>query len=72
MKAKKKVKLKKTWTIVETTYEDGSKWLKRTNDGFNGLEMLGIASLASLEITALFSNQEEYDVIRRVTKVKEK
>lgn len=40
----------KTYTIVVTEYTDGTTNLRRTNDGFYPLELLGLCQLTSLDI----------------------
>ena len=46
----KKVLVVKKWTITETTFEDGTRKMQRTNDGFNPLELIGITDFISWEV----------------------
>ena len=45
-----KVLSTKTYTIVIQDFEDGRKTMERTNDGFNPLELLGLADFIALEV----------------------
>ena len=44
------VKKKKTYTIIIVDYKDGSQTMKRINDGFNSMELLGLSSFIGQEI----------------------
>lgn len=61
----KKIKKTKTWTIKLTEYEDGKVSLNRTNDGFNGLELLGLAFKSQMEILQQIAGDIKPTVIRR-------
>lgn len=63
---KKKIVNKKTWKITQLTYDDGSKSLNRINNGFTAIELLGIATLSSMEITAIMTDEKSFATIRRV------
>ena len=59
--------MKKTYTIKLETLEDGETKTKmtRTNDGFNGLELLGIIEIARNEILQELAGVMKPDVIKR-------
>ena len=64
-KKEKKVIIEKAWHIKEIIYEDGTKQMQRTNDGFNPLELLGICNLASIEIREQICGNIKPEVIKR-------
>ena len=45
----KKVVKEKVYTVKLIFFDDGSTQLKRTNDGFNVFELLGVLNLSSQE-----------------------
>jgi len=61
----KKVIKVKTWTIVETTFEDGSRNMSRKNDGFNPLELIGLADFISWEVREQMLGRIVPDTIKR-------
>ena len=61
----KKVARVKTWTITETTYEDGSRNMTRTNDGFNPLELIGISDFVAWEVKEQIMGRIVPDTIKR-------
>ena len=58
-----------TWTFERIQYDDETSSLLRTNDGFNALEMLGMASMATTDITMqLAGDIEPPTFIKRIVK----
>lgn len=70
---KKKIEVsKKTYTFIETKYNDGTSELTRINDGFVILELLGICNFVSHELTQMAAGLlDQHKMIRQVI-VKEK
>ena len=62
----KKILKAKTYTIEEKLFEDGTKCLARTNDGFNPLELLGLMSLISLDITKQIAGKIKPTIVKRI------
>lgn len=62
---KKEVSSIKTWTVIERTFEDGSKELQRTNCGFQPLELIGLCEFATWEIREQIMGRIIPDVIKR-------
>lgn len=54
-----------TYTIIVDIFEDGSKQMKRKNDGFNPLELLGLCNFVSSEIVQQMNQTLSYEVIER-------
>lgn len=52
------MKIIRTYTITDTTTEDGSRILKRVNDGFTPLELLGAVSLVQNELIGLIHGKK--------------
>lgn len=64
--AEPKVIKVRRWVFEEKTYDNGDCDLCRTNDGFNTIELLGLASLAQVDIlNAMRDNPPHYDHIKR-------
>lgn len=61
----KKIKEVKEYTLRWTIYEDHSTCLRRKNDGFNIMELLGILSSTILDINEQIKNPIEPDIIER-------
>ncbi len=61
----KKVIVVKKWTITETTFEDGTRRMERTNDGFNPLELIGIADFVSWEVREQILGRIVPDTVKR-------
>lgn len=61
----KKVMIVKTWTIKETTFEDGTRQMQRTNDGFNPLELIGITDFISWEVREQILGRIVPDTVKR-------
>lgn len=64
-KEQKKVLSIKTWSVIERTFEDGTKELERTNCGFAPLELMGVCELATWEIREQIMGRIIPDVINR-------
>lgn len=56
---------KKTYTIEMIEHEDGGTQLNRTNDGFDGIELLGLLELSQLEIIEQLKGYIKPDIIKR-------
>lgn len=53
-------------TYLITTYiEDGKLKMKRVNDGFNSIELLGILQMATIEILNQIQGKIKPDIIER-------
>jgi len=61
----KKVLVVKKWTITETTFEDGTRQMQRTNDGFNPLELIGLADFIALEVREQILGRIVPDTVKR-------
>ena len=61
----KKVIKVKTWSIVVTEFQDGSNKMSRKNDGFNPLELIGIADFVSREVREQILGRIVPDTIKR-------
>ena len=53
------------WTIKETTFEDGTRQMQRTNDGFNPLELIGITDFISWEVREQILGRIVPDTVKR-------
>lgn len=71
MKKPKLIKTK-TWTIVVRTYDNETTTMSRTNDGFNLIELLGLAEIMNKEIHAQAVGLITPDVIERKTLIDKK
>lgn len=56
----------KKWTIEIKSYDDGSFTLKRTNEGFTALELLGLIFKAQMEILDQISGKIKPTVTERI------
>jgi len=61
----KKVLVVKKWTITETTFEDGTRQIEGTNDGFNSLELIGITDFISWEVREQILGRIVPDTVKR-------
>lgn len=70
----KKIVKKKTYTFEIIHYDDGSVAWNRINNGFNLLELLGIANLLSIDLALQVSNEiaPQIDMIKRSVVVNKK
>lgn len=59
------------YTIDVTDYTDGTSSMERVNEGFNGLELIGILEFARSEIIQQLKGQFKPDIITR-TVIQEK
>lgn len=57
--------INKTYTIKFNIFEDGSKELSRTNDGFDAFELLGILAMAQAEVLECLKGSIKPDIIKR-------
>lgn len=64
-KKKKKVAAVKIWTVKETTYDDGSRFMERTNDGFSPLELIGLSEFISNDVKRQIEGRITPDFIKR-------
>lgn len=55
----------KTYTVVVTIDDTGMKSMNRTNNGFDVIELLGIASLIQKELVDQLHGKYKPDVITR-------
>lgn len=72
MTSKKKSKVEestiissKVWTITINTDSDGVHTMKRVNDGFNPMELLGIIDFVKDDIMAQVRGKIKPDVVER-------
>lgn len=72
MTSKKKSKVEestiissKVWTITINTDSDGVQTMKRVNDGFNPMELLGIIDFVKDDIMAQVRGKIKPDVVER-------
>ena len=55
----------KLWKIELIDYADGSTWMKKTNDGFTSLELLGLCNHSSIDIMRQIAGEIKPDIITR-------
>lgn len=55
----------KTYTITVEVFDDGTQNMKRTNDGFGTLELIGMLDFSKNEVTEILKNNTEYAVVHR-------
>lgn len=61
-----KVVKRRTYTFLEEEFENGTKGLTRTNDGFSLLEILGLLEITRSEVIQIFKGTlPEPDFIKR-------
>lgn len=58
----------KKWTIEINFYDDGSQRLKRTNEGFNPYELLGLSFKSQMEILDQISGKITPTITERIVK----
>lgn len=61
----KKVLITKTYTVIVHHFEDGSQGMRRINDGFNPLELIGVADFIALEVREQMMGRLKPDTIKR-------
>jgi hypothetical protein len=61
----KEIIKKRTYTIEQITYIDGNTELKRVNDGFNALELMGLLELSKDDIIDQIKGVVKPDVVKR-------
>ena len=54
-----------TYTIIEQIYDDGSKRLKRVNDGYEPIYLLGLLEWTQKEIIKQMEGMIKPDIIER-------
>jgi hypothetical protein len=54
--------MKKSYTVEMNFMPDGTTNMTRTNDGFSGLELLGVLSMVQMEILQQLSGQIKPDI----------
>ena len=62
---KKKVLVTKTYTVTVQHFEDGTQNMHRRNDGFNPLELIGVADFIALEVREQIMGRLKPDTIKR-------
>jgi hypothetical protein len=66
MKEEKAIIRKATYLIEHIEYEDGSVKLRRTCDGFDAYQLMGLLELAQIEIKDQLKGMIKADVIERI------
>jgi len=61
----KKVLVTKKYTVTVRHLEDGTQDMHRRNDGFNPLELIGIADFIALEVREQIMGRLKPDTIKR-------
>lgn len=61
----KKVLLTKTYQVTIEYFEDGTNRMTRSNDGFNGLELIGLSELITIEVREQLLGNIRPDIIKR-------
>lgn len=64
----KQVLKTKTYTITASEFEDGTSTINLNSDGFNSLEILGLANFITSEIMKNFQVPDRYNPITNDTK----
>ena len=64
-KREKKVVTTKTYTVTVQHFEDGTQNMHRRNDGFNPLELIGVADFIALEVREQIMGRLKPDTIKR-------
>ena len=65
----RKVISKRKWVVEHITYDDGKCELKRTNDGFNSFELMGILELSKDDIINQIKGNVKPDIVKRKVKL---
>lgn len=61
----KKVIRTKMYKVTIEYYEDGTNTMIRMNDGFNGLELIGLSELITFEVREQLLGNIRPDIIKR-------
>jgi hypothetical protein len=61
----KKVLITKTYTVTVQHFDDGTQNMNRRNDGFNPLELIGVADFIALEVREQIMGRLKPDTIKR-------
>ena len=61
----KKVLVTKTYTVTVQHFEDWTQNMHRRNDGFNPLELIGVADFIALEVREQIMGRLKPDTIKR-------
>ena len=62
---KKDIIKKRKWIVEHITYTDGTTQLKRSNEGFNPFELMGILELSKDDIIQQIKGAVKPDVVKR-------
>jgi hypothetical protein len=65
----KKVITLRKWIVEHIIYNDGTTELKRTNDGFNSFELMGLLELSKDDIINQIKGNVKPDIIKRKVKL---
>lgn len=63
----KKVKKRQVYSFEMLHYEDGTTTMRRHNEGFSVIEMMGIAALLQSDLHDLFKENMRADKIERTS-----
>lgn len=66
MSEEKNITKIKKYTIEHIEYDDKTVSIRRTNEGFSALELIGIAEVIQLELTGLVMGVVKVDVTERI------
>ena len=62
---KNKVLVTKTYTVTVQHFEDGTQSMNRRNDGFNPIELIGLADFIAIEVREQILGRLKLDTIKR-------
>ena len=65
MKNQKKVSITKVYTVTVEHFDDGTQKMTRRNDGFNPLELIGVADFIALDVREQIMGRLKPDTIKR-------
>lgn len=65
MPEEKKILITKTFTVTVHKFEDGTQEMERKNDGFEPLELIGIADFITWEVREQIMGRIKPDIIKR-------
>lgn len=65
MEEEKKVLVTKTYTVTVQHFDDGTQNMNRRNDGFNAIELIGLADFIALEVREQIMGRLKPDTIKR-------
>lgn len=65
MSSNKKIISKRKWIVELITYDDQSTELKRTCEGFNAFELMGVLELSKDDIINQIKGNIKPDIIKR-------